>query len=243
MRLLAAGRPVENDAELFAGRVADDQLEQEAVELRLRERVGPLLLDRVLRRHDEERFLERVDLAADGDRVLLHRLEQRRLRLGGGAVDLVGEDDLREDRPALKFEDPFAVGAFHDDVRADDVGGHQVGGELDPVEIERECIGQRPHQKGLSQSGNALEERVAPDEQACQDAVDDLVVTDDDLADLGLDLLIRRAECVGPGTHFGFGGGHRDAPSMIRVGFPTSSGSSKQAALASHHGHFSKSHF
>ena len=48
---------------------------------------------------------ELVDRAADGDRVLLHRLEQGRLRLGRGPVDLVGQDDLREDRPALELED------------------------------------------------------------------------------------------------------------------------------------------
>jgi hypothetical protein len=31
--------------------------------------------------------------------MLLHRLEQRRLRLGRRAVDFVGEDDVGEDRP------------------------------------------------------------------------------------------------------------------------------------------------
>jgi hypothetical protein len=34
--------------------------------------------------------------------VLLHRLEQRRLRLGRRAVDLVGQDDVGEDRPGEK---------------------------------------------------------------------------------------------------------------------------------------------
>jgi hypothetical protein len=36
--------------------------------------------------------------------VLLHRLEQRALRLRAGAVDLVGEDDLREDRARMEAE-------------------------------------------------------------------------------------------------------------------------------------------
>jgi hypothetical protein len=33
----------------------------------------------------------------DRDLALLHRLEQRRLRLGGGAVDLVGQQEVGED--------------------------------------------------------------------------------------------------------------------------------------------------
>jgi hypothetical protein len=36
--------------------------------------------------------------------LLLHRLEQRRLRLGGRAVDLVAEDDVGEDRPLAQHE-------------------------------------------------------------------------------------------------------------------------------------------
>jgi hypothetical protein len=39
-----------------------------------------------------------VHAAADGHRVLLHRLEETRLRLGRRPVDLVGEDELTEDR-------------------------------------------------------------------------------------------------------------------------------------------------
>ena len=66
--------------------------EQEAVELRLGQRERALELDRVLRREHEERLGQRVRLAVDGDLPLLHRLEQRRLRLRRRAVDLVGEE-------------------------------------------------------------------------------------------------------------------------------------------------------
>jgi hypothetical protein len=41
---------------------------------------------------------------SDGDAALLHRLEQGRLGLGRGAVDLVGEDDVGEDRARLEDE-------------------------------------------------------------------------------------------------------------------------------------------
>ena len=48
--------------------------------------------------------LERVALPRDGDRVLGHRLEQRALRLGRGAVNLVGQDELTEDRPRCSWK-------------------------------------------------------------------------------------------------------------------------------------------
>ena len=75
-------------------RVADAQLQQEAVDLRLGQRVGALLLDRVLRGQHQERVRQRERLAADGHLALLHRLEQRALHLGRRAVDLVGQDDV-----------------------------------------------------------------------------------------------------------------------------------------------------
>ena len=42
--------------------------------------------------------------ALDRDLPLLHRLEQRRLRLRGRPVDLVGEQQVREDRPGPELE-------------------------------------------------------------------------------------------------------------------------------------------
>ena len=84
--------------------ILDDELEEEAIELRLGQRVGAFHLERVLRREHEERLLELVGLLRDGDRALAHRLEQRRLRLRRRAVDLVGEHDVREDRALLELE-------------------------------------------------------------------------------------------------------------------------------------------
>ena len=49
----------------------------------------------------------------------------------------------------------------------------------------------------LPRPGHAFEQGVAADEQAGQHAVDDLVVADDHLADLGLHLVVSRAEVLG----------------------------------------------
>ena len=99
MRRLGHARQVEHGQLGRAVGVADRQLHQEPVELRLGERVRPLVLDRVLRGQDPEGLGEDHRLVADGDLPFLHGLEQGALDLGRGAVDLVGEQDAGDDRP------------------------------------------------------------------------------------------------------------------------------------------------
>ena len=43
---------------------------------------------------------------------------------------------------------------------------------------------ERAHQQRLAQAGHALEQHVAAGEQAAEDAVDDVLLADDDLTDL-----------------------------------------------------------
>ena len=90
---------VEDPFFLVGDGIADLDVEHEAVELGFGQRIGPFLLDRVLRGDDEERIGQVVGLPADGDLALLHRLQQGGLRLGRRAVDFVGQQDVREDRP------------------------------------------------------------------------------------------------------------------------------------------------
>ncbi len=105
VHVLEAGNHALDDDELLGGgRVIDEHLQHEPVDLRLGQRVGPVGLDRVLRRHHQERVGQRVGLAADGDLALLHGLEQRALDLGRGTVDLVGQDQVGEDRTERHLE-------------------------------------------------------------------------------------------------------------------------------------------
>ena len=156
------------------------QLEQEPVELGLGQRVGALHLDRVLGGQHEERLGQRVGGAAGGDAALLHRFEQRGLRLGRGAVDLVGEHQVGEERPGLELERARAVGGVAQDAGAGDVGRHQVGRELDAAERQIERLAEGAHQQRLAQAGDAFQQRVAAGEQAGQDAAHDFGLADDD---------------------------------------------------------------
>ena len=144
---------------LLLARVAERRAEQEAVELSLGQRERALLLDRVLGREDEERLRQLAGDAVDRHLVLGHRLEQRRLRLRHRAVDLVDEQDVREDRPGAELE--VAV-ALVEDGEAGDVGRLEVGRALDACErraVDR--AGDRAGEHGLRRAGHVLEQHVA----------------------------------------------------------------------------------
>ena len=175
------GHRVENLAFLVAGRVADIQLQHETVDLGFGQGVGSFLVDRVLRGQDEEGRRELVGLAAEGHLAFLHRLEQGRLDLGGGAVDFVGQHEVGEDRA---FLDAVFAGLRVVDERAHDVGGQQVRRELDAREIGLDGLRQRAHRQGFRQAGDALEQDVAVAQQADEEAVDQVLLTDDDAGDL-----------------------------------------------------------
>src|ERR1041384_1776538 len=116
------------------------------------EGIGALLLDRVLGGEHEEGERELVGRAACGDPVLLHGLEEGGLGLGGRAVDLVGEDEVGEDRALEEAEDAAAGGVvFFEDLGAGDVSGHEVGSELDALKREIEGLGKGGDQEGLGE--------------------------------------------------------------------------------------------
>ena len=162
--------------------VADGCLQQEAVELRLGEPVRSGLLDRVLGRDDHERQPDVVALAVDRDVPLLHDLEQRCLRLRAGAVDLVGEHDVGEDRPAVELELALALVV---DADAGDVTGQQVGGELDAAGRPGDALRDRASERGLAGAGEVLQQQVPFAEQGDEAQAHDEGLAEQHLLDAG----------------------------------------------------------
>ena len=145
-------------------------MKRKAVQLRLGQRVGAFQFDGVLRGQDEERVGQRVGLTHDGDPPFLHGFEQRALGLGRGAVDLVGQHEVGEQRAGLEHELPPAVFLLEDGV-AGDVAGQQVGRELDALGLQPERLGQALDEFRLAQAGQTFEQQVAARQQGGDDVI------------------------------------------------------------------------
>src|SRR5205814_1728190 len=120
------------DLDLSGSRwIAHGNAEEEPVELRLRKRERPFVFNRILRRHNHERLRHLMRIAVDGDLSLFHHFQQRRLSLWRGAVNFIGENDLREDWPwaELKIASLLVVNGD-----ASDVCRKHVWRELDALE-------------------------------------------------------------------------------------------------------------
>ena len=133
-------------------------LEQEAVELGFGQRVGALLFDRVLGRDHHEVLAQIEALAVDRDLALLHGFQQGRLRLGRGAVDFVGQQEVGEDRALHQRE---GVVLEREEIGAEQVTGQQVRRELDAPELEADARREALREKRLGRARHAFEQDVA----------------------------------------------------------------------------------
>ena len=79
-------------------------MQQEAIKLRLGQWIGALLFNWVLGCHHQEQGRQGECIAANRDLTLAHRFKQGRLHFGWRAVDLIREDDIVKEWPALEFE-------------------------------------------------------------------------------------------------------------------------------------------
>ena len=107
---------------------------------------------------------------------LFHDLQERGLGLGRGTVDLVCQDDLREDGASV--EDPLAR-LLVEHVHAGDVGGQQVGGELDTRVRAVNGRTDRARQGRLTGSGSVLEQEVSTREHRRQREAHRLMLVQD----------------------------------------------------------------
>ena len=159
--VLAAQAPQEGD--LVGGlRIAERYAHQEAVELGLRQREGALVFDRVLGRHHQEGTFEGIGDAVDADLLFLHGFEQGGLGARGGAVDLVGQQDVHEHRAGVELEPPFGL-VEHGD--AGHVVGQQVGHALQALELAVDAGREGARQHGLAGTGHVLDQHVPLDQE------------------------------------------------------------------------------
>src|SRR5690606_712354 len=127
------------------------------------------------------------------DLTLLHGLEQGRLCLRAGAVDLVTHDDVGEDRARFELELP-PVPVI--DADAGDVRGQQVGSELDPVERAVDRPRDGFGEMGLPDPGDVLHENMALGDESQQHELDDLAFALDDGLHVGGDSVETLSEAL-----------------------------------------------
>ena len=66
--------------------------------------------------------------------------------------------------------------------RAGEIGRQHVGGELHAPEVDADRAGERVGEQRLGDAGHAFEQDVSADGGAREQYLDDMVLTDDDLA-------------------------------------------------------------
>jgi hypothetical protein len=101
----------------------------------------------------------------------------------------------------LKFECFAPLFVFDDHVRPQDVGWHQVRGELNAAEMQVERFGQRAYQHRFAQARDTFEQTVTANKQTRQHAMDDLVMANNRLAYLLAHGLVTSAKLVRLALH------------------------------------------
>ncbi len=196
--------------------IADGNAEQKAVELRFGQRVGPGIFDRILCREHHERIGQRVCETVDRDLKIVHRFQQRGLRARRGAVDFIGEHDVREKRAGMKFELVVLLIVYRN---ADDVGRQQIGRELDALESAVDRLRQRSGEHRFSDTGDVLDQHMTAREQTHEHVLDCFPFSNDG----GFDILDECAEFLrGEGRGGGRAGkrgrgGHGWGNSWVRM--------------------------
>ena len=182
---------------IFLEMVHDD-LEHEAVELRFWQRVCALEFDGILGGEHVERLFEYVRGSLNRDAVLLHRLQERRLCLGGCAIDLIRQHDVRKNRSRSEHHAASTrVRVFLDNVGACDVRRHHVRSELDSRELEIQDLSDGVDQQRLCQPGNTEKQAITTHKERKKHLLDHLFLPDYELPYLGYDLLAPRLHSIG----------------------------------------------
>ena len=121
-------------------------------------------------------------MTPNSDLGFFHCFKQCSLGLGRRAVDLISEQEVGEYRPLAKPERRCLAVEDH---LANNVTGHQVGGELHSIEVQRQRLGQRLHQQGFGHAGHTFDQHMAADQQSTHESGERCILAYHDLSDLG----------------------------------------------------------
>ena len=164
--------------------VIDHDVQQETVELGLRQRVGPLLLDGILRGHDHKEIWQRVGHRTNRDLPFAHGLEQGRLHLCRGAVDFVRQHEIMKQRTLPEHE---GAGFGSIDFGARQIGRQEIGRELQPVEVALHAMAQHLDRPGLGEPRRPFDQQVPVAKQRRQHAGQQRLLTDDEARQVGFE--------------------------------------------------------
>ncbi len=125
--------------------------------------------------------------------MFLHCLEKRCLRARWRTIDLVGKNDVREDRT---FDEPERAAAccrvFFHDLRAGDVAWNEIGRELNPAELEVHRLAHAADHERLRETGHSNEQRMSAGEESHEDLLYDCFLPDDSARDF-----LAQSRCCG----------------------------------------------
>ena len=167
------GRPVHDRDEVLLRREGHHDLEEEAVELGLGQGIGPLHLERVLGREDEERRVEREALAGDRDLVLLHRLEQADWVFGVARLISSARTRLAKIGPGWKRKTRWPPSSMRMLVPVMSAG-IRSGVNWIRLKVQSMTSAMVRTSSVLPEAGHALEQDVAVGEQAGQRLADEV---------------------------------------------------------------------
>jgi hypothetical protein len=119
-----------------------------------------------------------------GNLCFTHRFQETALGLRRGAIDLVGQHDVGEDRTRYELK-PLFLPIKHGD--ADDVGRQEIAGKLNAFKGAVKRSGQAMCQRGFADARNVLEQKMTTGQKTDYRHLNDMGFPLDDQRDIILD--------------------------------------------------------
>ena len=173
---------IQDGFDFAGGWKGHNQFEKKPVQLSFGEWVCALHFERILGCQHKEHAIELMRDASYSNASLLHGFEHGRLCLGSCSIDFVCEHDIGENRPAFKSETAAATFSLDQNGCSNQVRRHQVRRELNASEFRVECAGKCTDQHRFSESRYSLKQNVAARDQGQQDAIDNRLLSYNNLA-------------------------------------------------------------